>query len=196
MKSFGKGFGVGLIVFIVLNFSFALINSLFSVTIGSFFGALTDLRALVFLLFGSIILPPFIVFFSVFGSIFRLIGGPLLGVISVESFSLQVVINSIGFLVCPLIASITSGRLAGGKSAAFGAWFLISIISSGVLITFIFIFGVANMLDSSLITVQYLILGQSGVPFFLIVILLIIIGVINGIFYGCFAMLASSEDFF
>ncbi len=183
-------------VFIVLNFAFSLLTSLLSGNFLTWLIALTNIGSLIVILFNGIIFPPFEVIF--------LLTKLILGTFRIAAFPrgnggdgspFQLVIF-IGYFLIPLISALITGRLAGSKGAAFGAWFLISILS----ITILLVFLILGMIDPDtnivFLRFQLLIFREHGIPGFQLLLSLIIAGIINGIFYGCFSVLMSKEEFF
>ena len=88
----------------------------------------------------------------------------------------------IGWIAIPLISALITGKLAGGKGAAFGAWLLISILSAAIIGIVVYLNIIPSIMS-----------GLDGMVFLGIVLLL---GGINGIFYGAFAQLMSSDDLY
>lgn len=93
----------------------------------------------------------------------------------ITGFTLNTMLLYIGYIVAPLLAALIGGRFGEGKGQSFGCWFLTACISFGVVL------------------VMQIIFGAYTIGF---IIEIIIYGVINGFFYGCFALLMSSSDFY
>ncbi len=178
---FGKGFFIGLVLFIGLNVGLYIVYLLLSGgAISSVLTSFTDMSSLGSMLFGAIIYNPLFALLAIIGSI-------------LGSFDLAGFIFGIALFVSPLVAALITGKLNEGKGAAFGAWFLVSIISAVVVWVLFFIGGSASSLSLLLSLQGVTISGLTGD--FASLILLIIVGAINGIFYGCFAVLMSGESY-
>jgi hypothetical protein len=167
--SFIKGFGIGLVVFIALNFVFSLIIAAVSGVIGTFFTDLADLNTIFNILFGptSATAVPYLNANNLY--------------FSIATGSTSGILTYIFYFVSPLVASILAGKFAGGKRFAALAWFLIAMLSAGLLLI-----------------PQFLIL-PPGTPLSLIgatIFSVLIAGVINGVFYATFAMLVSESEFY
>ncbi len=90
-------------------------------------------------------------------------------------FDLLAFLTFLTLIVPPLVAVIVGARLGDTGKISFLSWFLTAIISS-VVYLLLLMFGVSPLLI-------YL-----GIPS---IILVIIGGLVNGIFYGCFSFLFS-----
>lgn len=98
------------------------------------------------------------------------------------------VLTFLGFIIPPLVAVIIGARLADNNKLSFGSWFLTAIISCVVYAILIF---VGHSTSSSLALVWgmlILVFGEIGA-----IVTIILGGVINGIFYGCFSFLFTKE---
>lgn len=84
-------------------------------------------------------------------------------------------IQSIGFIVSPFVAALVAGRTGDGKGGSFGGWMISALIGSAALSVYAFI-AYADPL--------VLIIG------------FVLSGVVNGIFYGCFALLFSKAEMY
>lgn len=179
--SFGKGFGIGFLVFVVLNLVFSL---LISVLIGGNIAAMfADLNSIIITLLGGALIPPTIAILLVA----FIIGAGGTSIFS-STIGTALFVQMLAFIVVPLISAIITGKLAGGKVAAFFAWFLISIISAAIVAIMIY-------LDILSYTADYtMMFGLGGGEIMMMMILLF--GAINGIFYGAFAELVSSDDLY
>ena len=195
---FGKAFGLGFLIYVALNFVFALIVALLAGTIDLYFsGIITYPMVFISSLFIPILVLP--------GDAWLTLGiiaiknqapnaAPLpppilvlpgdawltLGIIAVltapAAGMLLALIVMIGLIVPPILAAIIAGRTGGGKGAAFGAWFLIAIISAAVPL------------------VLGIIAGTLSVDV-IVILTFILSGVINGLLYGAIAALSASEGF-
>lgn len=174
---FAKGFGIGLGVFIALNFVFSLIVAAAGGTIETYFGNFAQWQNIFYVLLVPIGNTPWV---NIFGtSIGTITVGGLVSAIASESIS--GVLNAIFYLVSPTIAAILVGRFAGGKRNVFLAWFLIAILSAGLLLIPSFL-----ALPSGSPTEAYL----------LILLYILVPGAINGVFYSSFGMLVSEAEFY
>lgn len=84
-------------------------------------------------------------------------------------------IQNIGFIVSPFVAALVAGRTGDGKGGSFGGWMIAALIGSAALSVYAFI--------------------QYPDPLMLIVGF-ILSGAVNGIFYGCFALLFSKSEMY
>jgi uncharacterized membrane protein YhdT len=80
---------------------------------------------------------------------------------------LATLIAQVGYIVAPLLAALLGGYFGGSKGVSFGVWFLTACISLAVVL----IFNLGSLIS------------------------IIIFGVANGFFYGCFALLTQSGEF-
>ena len=165
---FGKAFGLGFLIYVALNFVFALIGALLLDQIAAYFtGITTDPMGFISSLFIPILVLPGDAWLTL--GIIAVLTAPAAGM-------LLALIVMIGLIVPPILAAIIAGRTGGGKGAAFGAWFLIAIISAAVPLVLGIIAG--TLLIDVIIILTY-----------------ILSGVINGLFYGAIAALSASEGF-
>ncbi len=111
---------------------------------------------------------------ALFGPIAMLPGSVWLGLINIfisGPILLGTILLYAGYIVAPLLAAILAGNFADSKGEAFGSWFLTTIIAA----------------------VGYMVLLIIGGSFTIaLIITIIVLGVINGFFYGCFALLLQS----
>ncbi len=165
---FGKAFGLGFLIYVALNFVFALIGALLLNQIDVYFGLITtNPMGFISSLFAPILVLP--------GDAWLTLG--ILAVLAAAPDAiLLALIVMIGLIIPPILAAIIAGRTGGGKGAAFGAWFLIAIISAVVPLILGIIVG--TLLVDVTIILTY-----------------ILSGVINGLLYGAIAALSASEDF-
>jgi len=165
---FGKAFGLGLLIYVALNFVFALIGALLANQIDVYFGLITtDPMTFISSLFAPILILPGIAWLTT---------GILAILAATPDAMLLALMVMIGLIVPPILAAIIAGRTGESKGAAFGAWFLIAIICAVVPL------------------VLGIIAGSLSVDV-IIIITFILSGVINGIFYGAIAALSASEGF-
>jgi len=160
----GKAFGLGLVIFVALNFLFAIIAALISNQFITFFGTLTNMSTLATALFGAVISDPTIAWSGMFG---YASGG---------SFITAIFIVNLGYIIAPLIAAILTGKLAEGKKDAFVGWELVCLISSALVMVLSIVGGLAITLTLIITTIQA--------------------GLLLGVFYGCFALLACGSDYY
>ncbi len=169
--AFSKSFFLSLIIFIGLNIAFAIILSAVNGRFSDFVdGVFNNPLIIVVYLFGPVAFLPSDLIFA--------LTNEFLGAINL--FTLLYLIS---LLVSPILASIAAGKFGGNKGSSFGGWFLTTMVSAGIII-FMFFF-LPTSLESY---------GLEITPLFLITT--IISGVINGVFYCCFALLASKEELF
>lgn len=174
--SFGKAFGVGFLIFVILNLVITMAVSF--LVGGNIMSLFTDINGISVALLGGALLPPTITLLVIYISI-------MMGSMGGGNIGIGLLIQALGFFIVPLITSIIVGRLSGGsKVVAFFAWFLISVISAAVI-------GIiaVNALSSTLG------MASALIPPGMILMIIIIFGVINGIFYGAFAELASGSEY-
>ncbi|MHA1150327.1 MAG: hypothetical protein ACTSR8_19035 [Promethearchaeota archaeon] len=169
--SFGKGFGIGFLVFVILNLVFSLLTFLLAGNIVAFTGIFSDINAIIITLLGGGLVPPSISFLIV------------AVLVVTSSFELGTLLSVIGTIAIPLISALITGKLAGGKGAAFGAWLLISILSAAIIGIMLYLGIISN-------------LSTDYIPAGNLLLILILFGAINGIFYGAFAQLVSSDDLY
>ena len=84
-------------------------------------------------------------------------------------------IQSIGYMVSPFIAALVAGRTGDGKGGSFGGWMITALIGAVALSILAFL---------QLATPLPVIIGY------------VLSGVVNGIFYGCFALLFSKSEMY
>jgi hypothetical protein len=166
-----KALGFSLLAFIGLNFLFIIIANTISGDLNLLFSAISsDPLIIIVVLFDPLIVVSgfFIPYMpgTVIASIY--------GQISLGSFD-ALLIQSIGSIVSPFIAALVAGRTGDGKGGSFGGWMITALISSTALSVYAFI--------------------QFADPITL-VIGIILSGVVNGIFYGCFALLFSKAEMY
>ena len=163
---FGKAFALSLVAFIGLNFGLLIIIQAIGGIIADFFTSLADMSVLGSALFGPIATYP--------GAVATDINDMLL----VGPFDLADFLGYIFFIVAPLLAAILAGRLGESRTHCFGAWFLVAMVSMGGYLTLVLITGVP---ESQLVYT---------------IISIIISGVLNGFFYGCFSLLVAKSEFY
>ncbi|MEJ2294080.1 MAG: hypothetical protein P8Y23_04870 [Candidatus Lokiarchaeota archaeon] len=165
---FGKAFGFSLIAFVGINFLFVIITKTITGDLNNLFSVITtNPLVLLFIFFGPIISMPGTVINSMYVSIAS-------GVY--DTAFIGTIITFIGYIVSPFIASLIAGKTGENKGGSLGGWFLTAIISSLAIGLLVFI----NPLVLSLYGLS------TGIETFVFSLLG---GVVNGIFYGMFALL-------
>jgi len=94
-------------------------------------------------------------------------------------------IQTIGFIVTPFVASIVAGRTGGSKGSSFLGWMIACLISASALVVLVFI---------SPITLLYYGIIVSNPIILLIVFSLS--ALITAIFYGAFALLFTKTEMY
>ena len=169
----GKALGFSLLAYIGLNFLFVIISETISGNLN--------------LLFSNITTNPLIILLIFFG--------PITSVPSSEIFTLYTkiafgtfdasLIQTIGFIVTPFVASIVAGRTGGSKGSSFLGWMIACLISASALVVLVFI---------SPITLLYYGIVVSNPIILLIVFSLS--ALITAIFYGAFALLFTKTEMY
>ncbi|MFX1375688.1 MAG: hypothetical protein ACFFA0_07740 [Promethearchaeota archaeon] len=177
---FGKAFLLSLVAFIGLNFIFSILYLAF----GPGFDELLDRfdpdlptyapLMTIYYLFGSIISVPYI-------NLNWVIVEPLL----LENS--DYLIMGLGYIIAPLIAAILAGKFAESKLQGFAGWFLTVFVSTGAVITGVFL---SQTFEDELITIY------GWVDFEVLLISLLISAVINIIFYSFFVLLVSKVEYY
>lgn len=174
--SLAKSLGYSFILFITLNFLFALILAAITGIINDYFsGIASDPLGLLITLFSPVLLAP---------GIHHII--LVIGTLTGSLGSVFYLLLSLGYILTPIIAALVCGIKSEGKKEAFEAWFLTMLISTGIIIVAYFlgqeisnIFGTLGMMGTSI--------DESGDIY--IISYLLMNGYLNGIFYSAFAML-------
>ena len=94
-------------------------------------------------------------------------------------------ISTIGLIVTPFVAAIVAGRTGGSKGASFGGWMIACLIGSSAL-------GVLAFINHVTLLYYGIIVSDP-------LILLIVISIsaaVNGVFYGCFALLFTKTEMY
>ena len=144
------------------------------------------------LLFSDITSNPLIILLIFFGPIAIMPGTVitmLYAQISLGMFD-ATLIQTIGLIVTPFVAAIIAGRTGKSKGASFGGWMLACLIGSSALGVLAFI-NPGTLLYYSIINPVFLIIN----PVFLL-IAISINAAINGVFYGCFALLFTKTEMY
>ena len=172
---FGKTFGLGFIVFILINLGLAVLFDIENFQFKYF----ANIYVIIGAMFWGAIIPPTLSFLLVFVTLLGY-GNSITSGLTID---LPIILFTI--IIVPLISSIITGRLANSKVVAFLAWFLISIISAiiyGIIIIIV--------LQQTLTAYQSIVLAFAGSE----IMIIIIYGAINGVFYGSIAQLVNSEE--
>lgn len=185
--SFAKSFGLSFIIFIGLNVVFFFSGYvLIDGGLDAFFTALeTDLYVILEPLFGPLFGPNIARIIYADPLIPNIGMGPesiLYVVLQVSDLELGFIVLLIGYIAAPLIAAIMAGRFADNKIEALLGWFLATMVSAIIVLSW-----------------GFYILRDAGDPAAVIVDFVIFtagLGVIMGIFYGCFALLFTSTEYF
>ena len=166
----GKALGFSLLALIGLNFLFVIISETISGDLNLLFSDISSNPLIILLIFfGPLISMPG----SVFGSIYLQIASGTIG---------PLLIQSIGFIISPFVASLIAGRMGENKSGSFGGWMIsamISVVALGIL-TFIS--------PATLLYYDIPVVDPS-----LTLILFLMSGAVNGVFYGCFSLLFTKK---
>lgn len=187
--SFGKSLGYSLVLFVALNFVFAIIAAAIGGTIDTFFSGITeDPLGILLTLFAPILLFPGLSHISLI--LGALLSGELGG-------NLSFLLVFIGYIASPLIAALVGGKMAETKGEAFGAWLVTMFISAGALIVVSFIGQDISASLSALGSLGLLLGGITGVGGDVFIIgYLLLMAYLNGVFYSAFAMLTSGMDYY
>lgn len=179
---FGKAFILSLTAFIGLNFIFTIVYHALGADFDTLFDSIQqDPLLILYYLFGSIVIPPFLIFNLT-------IVQPFLGTFVLETFLLW-----LGFLIAPIIAAILAGKFGESKGQCFGGWALTAIISTVAVIIAAFLNTATQNLLLNLPTAA----GMPAMTVFDQLLIFAIVGcVINIIFYGFFALLVSKIEYY
>jgi len=169
----GKALGFSLLALIGLNFLFVIITETITGDLNPLFSDISSNPLIILLIFfGPLISMPGYVFSSIYAQIYSGIIGPML-------------IQSIGFIVSPFVASLIAGRMGEKKGGSFGGWMIASMISAVAL-------GILAFISPA--TILYY--GIPVVDPALVLISFLISGAVNGVFYGCFSLLFTKEEMY
>jgi hypothetical protein len=169
----GKALGFSLLAYIGLNFLFVIISQTISGDLNTLFSDISDNPLIILLIFfGPITNVPSSAIFTLYAQI------------SLGTFDASL-IQTIGLIVTPFIASIVAGRSGGSKGASFGGWMLTCLISSTALGVLGFI-SPATLLYYGIIVIDPVIL----------LIMISISAAITAIFYGTFSLLFTKTEMY
>ena len=138
-------------------------------------------------MFSAISSDPLILLIIFFGPIVNLPGtviNTIFGQITLGILDESLILN-IGYLVSPFVAALVAGRTGDGKGGSFGGWLIAALIGSAVLGVLAFVYP-ATLLYYGIIVINPI---MSLIGFLLN-------GLVNGIFYGCFALLFSKSEMY
>jgi len=169
----GKALGFSLLALIGLNFLFVIITQTISGDLNLLFSDISsDPLIILLIFFGPIISMPG----TVFSSIYLQISSGTIG---------SSLIQSIGFIISPFVASLIAGRTGENKGGSFGGWMLTAIIGAVAL-------GILAFISPA--TLLY-----YGIPVLdpiVVLISFLMSGAVNGVFYGCFSLLFTKEEMY
>lgn len=169
----GKALGFSLLGYIGLNFLFVIIAETISGNLNPLFSDISSNPLIILLIFfGPIVSMPG----TVFSSIYSQISSGMIG---------SMLIQSIGFIISPFVASIIAGRTGENKGGSFGGWMITAIISAVAL-------GVLAFISPA--TLLY-----YGIPVadpVVVLIFFLMSGAVNGVFYGCFSLLFTKVEMY
>lgn len=129
----------------------------------------------------------FFIVSALFSPIINTPGSTFIVAISlITVFDLVVVLSFLAVIVPPLVAVIVSARLGDSGKISFLAWFLTAVISCVVYILLLILGQDASLILGIAWAAFEYVYGFIGA-----ILYVIIAGVVNGIFYGCFSFLFS-----
>jgi hypothetical protein len=169
----GKALGFSLLAYIGLNFLFVIITETISGDLNLLFSNITsDPLIILLIFFGPITIMPGTVVNSLYVKI------------AFGTFDASL-ISTIGLIVTPFVASIVAGKTGGGKGSSLGGWMITCLIGSSSLAVLAFI-NPGTLLYYGIIISDPLV--------FLIAIT--VSAAVNGIFFGAFALLFTSQEMY
>ena len=130
------------------------------------------------LLFSAISSDPLIIITILFGPISMMPGFVITALytsIALGMTDVAALIQLIGFIVSPFVAALVAGRTGGGKGGSFGGWMLAALIGAAALAVLAFIEFTSPILP---------------------IIGIMLSGAVNGVFYGCFALLFTKTEMY
>ena len=104
----------------------------------------------------------------------------------ITAFNLLLLLSILTLIIPPLVAVIVGARLGDTGKISFLSWFLIAIIFS-VVYLLLAILGQGASPSLGVVWIFY----ETQFGFIGAILYMIIAGVVNGIFYGCFSFLFS-----
>ena len=169
----GKALGFSLLAYIGLNFLFVIITETISGDLNLLFSNITsDPLIILLIFFGPITIMPGTVVNSLYVKI------------AFGTFDASL-ISTIGLIVTPFVASIVAGKTGNSKGSSLGGWMIACLIGSSALAVLAFI---------NPITLVYYGIVISDPLVFLIAIS--VSAAVNGVFYGCFALLFTKTEMY
>ena len=128
-------------------------------------------------LFSTISSNPLTIITILFAPISYMPGTVITGIstsISLGMPDLAALIQFIGFIVSPFVAALVAGRTGGGKGGSFGGWMLAALIGA-----------------TAVAVLRYIELDPI-----MDIIGIMLSGAVNGVFYGCFALLFTKTEMY
>jgi hypothetical protein len=168
---FGKSFGFSLLTYVGMNFLFVIIAHTVS----------GDLNTL----FSDITANPFIILLVLCGPIINFPGTVILGIYNgiLGPLVPDSLIQSVGYIVSPFIAAIVAGRVGDKNGASFGGWFLTCILCALAIGLLVYLSPITLTYYAIVATTETLMVAMIG-------------GITNGIFYGAFALLFTKTEYY
>jgi len=188
----GKGFGLGLVIYMILNLVMNLLIAVLSGTdIGTWFGGISSdpylwLSNLFYVNVGI----------GLTDAATTLLGGITSGLTAITSNNIAFGIIVIIAVILPgLLTAIIAGKLAKGVGKGFASWVLIVAISY-VAIFVLFILDLKIGTGGSVFALNVF---PTLAPYFVLfdelsIIIIVVIGVITSLMWGCVAALAGRQD--
>jgi hypothetical protein len=170
---FGKAFGFSLLAYIGLSFLFIIIVETLNGTLNTLFDAIS--------------LNPFIILLIFFGPIANMPGSVFLALYGEIATGMinYTLIQTIGYIVTPLVAALIAGRVGENKGGSFGGFFLTSIIGAVAL-------GILAFISSTTLELLYGPISDATAA----LIMLLITGAVNGVFYGAFSLMFTKTEYY
>lgn len=169
----GKALGFSLLALIGLNFLFVIITKTISGNLNLLFSDISSNPLIIMLIFfGPMINMPG----SVFSSIYLQISSGTIG---------SSLIQSIGFIISPFVASLIAGRTGDNKGGSFGGWMITAMIGAVAL-------GILAFINPATLLYYGIPIADPSVA----LISFLMCGAVNGVFYGCFSLLFTKEEMF
>ena len=129
-------------------------------------------------LFSTITADPLYIIVIFFGPISMMPGTVITALytsIALGMTDVAALVQIIGFIVSPFVAALVAGRTGGSKGGSFGGWMLAALIGATAVAVLFYI--------------------QLDAPI-LVIIGIMLSGAVNGIFYGCFALLFTKTEMY
>lgn len=146
-------------------------------------------------LFSAISSDPLIIITTFFGPIINFPGNVIISIyaqISLGIIDTSLILN-IGLLVSPFVAALVAGLTGENKKGSFGGWMIASLIGSAALGVLAFV-NPSTLLNYGIL-VNNPIMGLVADPIMALIVFMLS-GVVNGIFYGCFALLFTKTEMY